>query len=49
LVAYTTYTQVGFGLSVTAFACEAGMLGLILSWVIPNTLNIVSAASLAYR
>jgi len=32
---------------VRALACEAGRLGLILSWVIPKTLKMVSAASLA--
>jgi len=35
------------GLVVRAFACEAGRLDLILSWVTPKTKKMVSAASLA--
>jgi len=36
-----------FVVKVRAFSCEAGRLGLIFSWVIPKTLKMVFAVSLA--
>jgi len=41
--------RVHFFVVVRAFACEAGRLGLILSWIIPKTLKMVSVLLLLER